>query len=137
MTQETSVIYNSSAQNLISLFLKEGYSLIVTPIEVMTNRNHVEEYSYDDDMTNEVIEIYLLNFPKKVYQWNDDKQEVEIKNMKKWPKSLEMSSVMNGMEASAFAYDESQETGNEGPPPENHYLSGAMIIMKTQKEQGK
>jgi hypothetical protein len=37
-------------------------------------------------------------------------------------------------------YDESQETGNEGPPPENRYLSGAMIIMKTpekEKEQGK
>jgi hypothetical protein len=113
---------------LFSVFLKEGYSLILTPIEVATNRNNVEETG---DLDDESIWIRWLDFPKTVFQWNEKTQQINTKTMVTWPKSLKMTFVMNGMETGTLVYDVNQENGNEGPPPENHYLSGALVIMKT------
>jgi hypothetical protein len=114
--------------DLFSMFLKEGYSLILTPIELTTNRNEVEETG---DLDDESIWIKWLDFPKKVYQWNHTTQQIDTKSMVEWPQSLKMTFVMNGMETGTLIFDENQQTGNEGPPPENHYLSGPLVIMKT------
>jgi hypothetical protein len=114
---------------LFTIFVKEGFSLMLTPVELMTNRNSIFESGGDYDETEEVT-IKMMDFPKTVYQWNENTQQVQTKTMKSWPKSLKTTFVMNGMESVTFMFDVDQQTGNEGPPPETHYLTGAMVIMQ-------
>jgi len=74
----------------------------------------------------------IYDFPLRFHELNPETQTREERILKKWPKEVRLTYVVSGMEATTLLYskDEQEYTGNESATGENHYLCGAMVVLK-------
>eukprot|EP01040_Poterioochromonas_malhamensis_P005657 gene5657-6080_t len=113
--------------NLLRGLLEGGdYKIAIEPIELTTYYNP-DDHNYPRD-----VDINLHDFPWTLYSMDSSTGELSTSVLEGWVEWRSLTYVYTGKESLVKFHfqDYIEHTGNEAQLAENHYLCGALIIMK-------
>lgn len=109
--------------------MKDGkYKIAIEPIELTT---YYDEQDSDNE-ENKTVDVDLHAFPWTLYLIDPQSEELSKSVLEEWHRDTSLTYVYTGRESLVSFHNKPyiQCTGNEPQSAENHYLCGALIVMK-------